>query len=407
MAEATNLGHPQGPIKAPSPWSVLVVTTLVQVMISGGTLTPPVLAPEAAGDVGLPARLIGFYTSIVYLGAMLTSVPTGSLVTRFGAMRTSQACLGLIALGLALLALAEPVLALLGALVVGFGYGPVTPASTHMLAKTTPARHRGVVFSLKQTGVPLGGMAAGVVVPPLVLWLGWQAAVLVVAGAALTTLALVQPWRRPLDGDRRPDQPLRLKALVGPLALVWRQRDLRLLALASFTFAAIQLSLSTFLVVYLVEVAGRDLVTAGLIFSIAQAGGVVGRVIWGALADRWVGGRGTLVLVALGMAASALTVATADATWSTVALTGVAIAFGATAVGWNGVWIAEVSHRAPPGEAGTATGGALFFTYGGVVFGPALFGLLAGLPGGYPLAFAVYAGAAALGGVLILRVKPA
>lgn len=388
--------------KTPSPWSVLAVTTVVQVLISGGALTPPVFAPEAAADMGVPTRLIGFYTSVVYLGAMLTSVPTGGLVTRFGAMRTSQVCLGLVALGLVSLALAEPVLALIGALVIGCGYGPVTPASTHMLARTTPARHRGVVFSLKQTGVPLGGMVAGVAVPPLVLALGWRGAALVMAGGALVVLVVVQPWRRALDADRRPDQPLRLSALVGPLAAVWRRPALRRLALASFTFAAMQLSLSTFLVVYLVEDVDRDLVTAGLIFSLAQAGGVVGRVVWGGVADRWLGGRRMLAVVAFAMAGCAIAAALFDGRWPLPAIAGVVALFGATAIGWNGVWIAEVSHHAPDGEAGTATGGALFFTYGGVVLGPALFGLLAGLPGGYPMAFAATAGLALVGGWLVL-----
>ena len=402
MPETNKLGSPSSSFKAPSPWSVLAVTTLVQVLISGGALTPPVFAPEAAADMGVEPRLIGFYTSIVYLGAMLTSVPTGSIVHRYGAMRTSQVCLALVALGLAVLAISEPLLALVGALVIGLGYGPVTPASTHMLARSTPARHRGVIFSLKQTGVPLGGMLAGVLVPPLALTFGWQIAALVTAGAALLALVVVQPWRAPLDTDRRPDFPVRLSTLLGPLASVWRHRALRRLALASFTFAAMQLSLSTFLVVYLVEVAHQSLVTAGLLFSLTQASGVVGRVVWGAVADRWLGGRLMLVVVAAAMAASAGAAAAFDASWPVAMIAPVVGLFGATAIGWNGVWIAEVSHHAPDGEAGTATGGALFFTYGGVVFGPALFGLIAGLPGSYGLGFIVYAGLALAGGALIL-----
>jgi MFS family permease len=53
-----------------------------------------------------------------------------------------------------------------------------------------------------------------------------------------------------------------------------------------------------------------------------------------------------------------------------------AIAFGASATGWNGVFLAEVARLAPPGMASAATGGALAVTFLGVVLGPALFGLL-------------------------------
>ncbi|WP_417276298.1 hypothetical protein [Castellaniella sp.] len=48
-----------------------------------------------------------------------------------------------------------------GALLIGLGYGPITPA--HRMS---------FVFSIKQTGVPLGGVLAGLVVPGLAQWIG-------------------------------------------------------------------------------------------------------------------------------------------------------------------------------------------------------------------------------------------
>ena len=54
----------------------------------------------------------------------------------------------------------------------------------------------------------------------------------------------------------------------------------------------------------------------------------------------------------------------------------VCAAFGATAVGWNGVFLAEVAREAPAGRAGEATGGTLFFTYFGILVGPPLFALM-------------------------------
>jgi len=48
--------------------------------------------------------------------------------------------------------------------------------------------------------------------------------------------------------------------------------------------------------------------------------------------------------------------------------------FGATAVGWNGVYLATVARLVPHAQAATATAGTLFFTFFGVVLGPPLFG---------------------------------
>jgi hypothetical protein len=55
----------------------------------------------------------------------------------------------------------------------------------------------------------------------------------------------------------------------------------------------------------------------------------------------------------------------------------VALLFGVTATGWNGVFLAEIMSAVAPGEVGAATSGGLLFTYGGIVVGPALFGALA------------------------------
>ena len=63
------------------------------------------------------------------------------------------------------------------------------------------------------------------------------------------------------------------------------------------------------------------------------------------------------------------------------------VAFGASAIGWNGVYLAEVARRAPPGMASMATGGTLAFTFLGVVVGPLMFGVLSGLFGTYRAGF--------------------
>ena len=46
-----------------------------------------------------------------------------------------------------------------------------------------------LMFSLKQTGVPIGGVLSGVIVPPLTLYAGWQAAFAVCA-VLIAALAL-------------------------------------------------------------------------------------------------------------------------------------------------------------------------------------------------------------------------
>ncbi len=144
---------------------LLSVTLAIQAMVSMALLTLPVMAPVVADAIGVSSVYVGVYVAIAYLGAILASLAAGTAVARYGAIRVSQAGLLICALGLALCAVKSVPVIALGALLVGIGYGPVTPASSHLLARTTPARSLSLVFSVKQTGVPLGGVMAGLIVP--------------------------------------------------------------------------------------------------------------------------------------------------------------------------------------------------------------------------------------------------
>src|SRR3546814_2374038 len=77
--------------------------------------------------------------------------------------------------------------------------------------------------------------------------------------------------------------------------------------------------------------------------------------------------------------------------------------FGASAVGWNGVYLAEVARQAPKGQASIATGGTLCVTFLGIVIGPPIFGLIASAFGSYGLAYASLAVPAGLCMWLLLR----
>jgi hypothetical protein len=74
------------------------------------------------------------------------------------------------------------------------------------------------------------------------------------------------------------------------------------------------------------------------------------------------------------------------------------LAFGVTAIGWNGVYLAEVAHIAGPQHAGRATGASLFFIFGGVLLGPSGFVVAYRAIGSYTGSY-ILAGLAALLGL--------
>jgi sugar phosphate permease len=157
-----------------------------------------------------------------------------------------------------------------------------------------------------------------------------------------------------------------------------------------------------FLVTYLVIHVGLDLVSAGLAYSCMHGIGVGARIAWGWLAGRFF--RAAVVLAVLGMASASFVVMLAhiDASWPFWSVAAVSAAVGATAAGWNGVFIAEITRVAPADQISAATGGSIFFTYFGLVVGPAVFSVLVTVSNGYMLPYYVIAGAIFLAALSIL-----
>ena len=81
------------------------------------------------------------------------------------------------------------------------------------------------------------------------------------------------------------------------------------LAIVSMIFGSAQLALIAYFVSYLNLELGYGLVAAGLIYSSAHAAGIVGRIVWGAVADRWLSPRRMLGLLGVMMAFSGVGVA--------------------------------------------------------------------------------------------------
>lgn len=384
----------------------LAVTLAIQVFVALAATTTAVLAPEIARDLHIPAKLVGVFVGLVYVGSMAASLASGYFIERYGAIRVSQICVLICAVGSCMVAFTQPgyfLLLALAPLVIGFGYGPITPASSQVLARTAPPSRMGLTFSIKQTGVPGGAALAGALLPILAVGLGWRLAMIAVASAGIIVALLAEPIRRQLDSVHAvPARAFSLAAMMAPLRSVFRHPVLLELSITGFIYAAMQVCLTSFLVVYLTESLGFALVAAGLALTGANIGGIVGRVGWGVVADRWIAPRRVLGLLGISAAAGAYAVASFGSGWPWPALLAACALFGGTAIGWNGVQLSEVARHSPPGEAGAITGASGFITFAGVVCGPPVFALLAALTGSYRVGFATFGTLTLLCGATLL-----
>ena len=391
----------------------LAVTLAIQLFTSLASVATPVLAPVIAGDLRVSTKLIGIFVGLVYFGGAVASLAAGGFIARFGPIRVSQVASLICVAGLGLMTLATTgwvplaLVMVVAPIVIGVGYGPITAASSQLLIRTTPPNRIAFTFSLKQTGVPVGAALAGATLPALALTVGWRGAFAAAAVLGIAIVIIAQRTRAAFDTERRADAPISLSGLIEPLKLVLTNRRLRELSRTGFGYAATQMCLTGFLVVYLTEELNYSLVAAGFALTVTNLGGILGRLVWGVVADRFIAPR--TLLGGIGVIAGGCAYATAlsTAAWPAPAVLALCGLFGATAIGWNGVQLSQVARHAPHGQAGAVTGAAGAVTFSGIVFGPTAFALLAQATGHYAVGFAVFGTLSlASGAALLLRKAP-
>ena len=385
----------------------LTLLTLLTATHTLGTViafTLPAVSPIAARDYAVPVYMIGYQASLIAVGIIIALVFGGNLSLRWGATRVNQVGLLLMAAGAALLTIPSIVTLVPASVSLGIGYGAMTPSASHILIRFTPAHRVNVVFSIKQTGVPLGGVLAATIMPALTLAASWQVGLWIDAIAAIGMAALLERWRPLWDADRKASTPLAASPFRA-VGIVWRRPALRLMAFAGAGIVAAQVCMQSYTVPMFYEQFGLTLVQAGWILTVAQLGGVFGRPFWGWLADR----RGDCLMVlsvlACTLALAAVCVGTLPWGWQHALVYVLFFVFGATASGWNGAFLAEVARAAPQGLVSTATGGSLFFVNVASVTAPIVFANIYAAATSYSLTFALLAltSAAALGCLLRAR----
>jgi predicted MFS family arabinose efflux permease len=403
---------PDGPAsKGPEPGEthiglavLLAETFTVQALGTASVLTIATLAPAVAQQLGVSSRLIGYQVGLVYFGSMLMSLFAGSVVSHAGPCRTGQIAMMVAAAGCALASAGNIPSIICGSLVIGLGYGLTNPAASELLMRHSPPHRRNLIFSIKQTGVPFGGISAALLAPSAALMIGWERVLWLVAAICLLVAMVAQHGRDQLD---RPGERIRQASRFSfdAIVMLLRSPTLRALAFASFCFSAVQLCAVAFLVSLLVEDLGFDLVSAGMILAAMQVAGAVGRILWGIVADAVGDGLIVLLGLALMMAVAAAAILAFGARSPTPFLIANFLLLGISGIGWNGVFMSEVARSSRPDSVGTTTGAAMFFTFTGVVVGPTLFSIVHQWVGTYTRAYGLMLLGALAGALMIASVR--
>jgi len=379
----------------------LLATLGLQTVATMAAYSIPAAAPAVARDLGVDGALTGFFISIVYGVGIVSAMLSPGFIHRYGAVRVGQ-IVAVATLVMLLVASSDGVAGIaLGAVLLGLAYGATAPVSTHLLVPRTPPSAVNLVLSIRQIGVPLGGVLGGLVVPPIVLIAGWRPALLLQVVPVLLLLLLLQLPRAAWDADRDPKRPALRGSALKPLELLRESAALRRLSIACFVYSGIQLCFVAFMTVHLTAAAGLDLIHAGRALAAYQLSGVITRPIWGWLADHVLAARWLLVLQGLVMAGAAAAAGQFGVGWPYAAVLLICTVAGATASGYTGIAYAEYA-RLGGTRRTEATGLGSSVMFSGSMLLPSLFGLAVGGLGAYAWA---YAGVGVLAALVALNLS--
>lgn len=385
----------------PFPWPILLASLLVQTTASFPNQGLSPLAPFLQGHLSVTREQIGLLTTALFLGSIVAILPAGWAADRFGVRGMFAAGLALITLGVLAMAVAPSYAFLLAATAFsGVGNGIALPPTTRAIMNWFPQRTRAVAMSIKQTGVALAGAIVAWTLPSLATAWGWRGALAAIACATLAGAAISYAVYRDPAGPRGDGT----RVARPRLATIVRSRPLVLASCAAGIYGLVQLSLVSFMVLFLTEVFRYPVVLAGLLLGWAQMAGVLARVMWGGISDAVFGGRRRIVLMIIGLLTTCVTVSLSllpgDAPLWLVA--GLVVGVGLSAIGWNGVHMTFIAEVAGRELSATAAAFSLLLTYIGIMVGPPLFGRIVDATGSYALALQALAVLTALA-VLILQ----
>lgn len=334
-----------------------------------------VLAPLLLAEIDISEFELGLVASALYVSAAVIARFGGRQLDRMHG-RAALLLLLLASTGSLVLIAASTSIAILviGVLVAGVAIGANNPVTNRVIAYHVPAGRRGSVIGVKQIGVKVANVAAGVLVPLFAHTLGWRpglrtfAVVAVLVGVA--SLRIVPAERRRSVNRGRQGSSAHLRGQV---------RWLRYYA----AFMAIGMSaITTYLPLHAVQNVGMSLAQAGLVVTVMGTVAVGARLVWAALADR-MNSPETLLIALSAVGASALAMIAAAGAVGPWILWVAAAVVGATVGSWTVVAHLTIVVEVDADRAASATGLMQATFVAGQAVGAPVFGALIAVTGSF------------------------
>ncbi|MGB3770880.1 MAG: MFS transporter [Rhodococcus sp. (in: high G+C Gram-positive bacteria)] len=367
-------------------WAMLIIgmlaTASTALLLNGTAFLIPALRDQR--DMTLATA--GIVIAMPTVGIVFTLIAWGAVVDRIGERLSLTVGSALTAAAAYCAATTQTTVTLAVFLLLGgMAAASVNSATGRVVVGWFPAHRRGLAMGIRQMSLPVGVALSALLIPGIARDHGVSSAMLLPAVAS-TVAALAcavgvvdpaRPSRTAASSEALLRNPYRGRADL------WRIHG------ASVALVVPQYVVWTFSLVWLVDQREWSPAAAGLLITVAQVCGAVGRIAVGAVSDRVSSRLGPMRWVAASVVTVMLLMAVTDAIGTSASVVVLVVASVAT-VSPNGLAFTAVAERAGPFWSGRALGAQNTSQFVAASAVPPLFGVLI-THTSYPVAFAVSA----------------
>lgn len=383
-------------------WVILLVATLSQTAATFVTYGMGPVASFYQMEWHLTSFQTGLIVSAINIGPIFSMLLFGYLMDKKGEKQIIG--WGSILLGLSALLLI-PVnhytTLLIVLIVVGIWYGSAQTGGSTAIVKWFPNKHRGLAIGIRQTGIPIGGALASIVLTYLyqhhhLSSVHLAQGLMAVGGGLLFLLLYKEPKQHatataPLIPFKEKMRAIRHNRALYPLFFV------------GMVMMSLQMIIIAHFMSYLHHEGGYTLTEAGRYLSLILLGGMLGRIVLAWMSDQYFAQKREPLLV-LVMVATFLMVGCLPFVIHSKGLMIIFCSvFGFLALGWYSIYITCVTEQSDSQAVGLTVSAALTINQFFIVLAPTVYGLLVAVFSSYQLALDVIAVMVILGAFHLYR----
>ncbi|HDR7353287.1 TPA: MFS transporter [Bacillus wiedmannii] len=387
-------------------WLIVLVATLSQTAATFVTYGMGPIATFYQIEWNLTPLQTGFIVSAVNIGPMCSMLVFGYLMDKKGEKQIIG--WGTILLGVSALTLVfvnNYMVLLLLLLWVGIWYGSAQTGGSTAIVKWFPNKHRGLALGIRQTGIPLGGALASVILSFTYYHFNLSVTHVVQGGVAIIGgLLFLLFYSEPERICATESTTVSFKQKMNTIK---NNKELYPMYIVGVVMMSLQMIIIAHFMSYLHQEGSYSLTEAGKYLSLVLIGGMVGRVVIAWMSDQFFENYRERLLLIVMVVTVIFTVILPLIIHIENKIFMLLFCFllGVVAIGWYSIFIACVTEQSDPGYIGLTVSSALTLNQLFIVIAPTLFGLLVNILDSYQLALQIVGIAVALGAINLYRAK--